>query len=66
MELIRMPRKQKRKIWIEIHQICGDCGRRLKEVFDLEKISEKELVKLVKLYRPKYNMACKRCSMKEK
>lgn len=59
-----MGKKVTKKIWIEIHQICGDCNRRFKEVFDLEKTSEKALVKLVKLYHKKYNMACTRCSMK--
>lgn len=52
------------KCWIEIHQICGDCGRRIKEKFDLEKTPLKELIKLVKLYYPKHNMACSRCSNK--
>jgi len=55
---------KEQKIWIEIHQICGDCGRRINEKFDLEKISQKDLIKLVKLYHPKFNMACSKCSNK--
>lgn len=57
--------KRNENIWIEIHQICGDCGRRIKERIDLEEISEKDLVKIVKLYHPKGNMACSQCSMKK-
>ncbi len=47
--------------WIEIHAICGDCGRRIKEVLDCEKIDLKSCLRMVKLYHEKYNMACKKC-----
>ena len=57
--------KKEEKIWMEIHQICGDCGRRIKVKIDLEKISLNDLIKLVKSYYKKYNMACNKCSEKK-
>ena len=52
----------KEKIWISLHNICGDCSRRTKMVLDLEKNSLKDVIRIVKMYYPKYNMACSRCS----
>ena len=54
----------KKRIWIEIHQVCGDCGRRIKEDINLETNDLKTVQKLVKYYYPYGNMACKRCSNK--
>ncbi len=55
---------KKQKTWIEIHQICGDCGRPFKVKIDLEKNSLKTVLMLVKVHYPKYQMACSRCSNK--
>ena len=52
----------KAEIWISIHQVCGDCGKRIKVKIDLEKIDLKSLLKTIKLYYEKYNMACSKCS----
>jgi len=30
--VINMAKNNKNKCWIEIHQICGDCGRKIKEI----------------------------------
>lgn len=61
-----MLKKQEDKCWIEIHQVCGDCGRRYKEVFIIrkDKESQDKLLKVLKPYLIKYNMACKNCSAK--
>ncbi len=60
---------EKDKCWIEIHQVCGDCGRRIKKVISIKKdMNEEEkrlLLKIIKNYLPKYNMACNFCSNKK-
>ena len=59
--------KMEEKCWIEIHQVCGDCGRRIKQIIPITGDSKEELkaiLHIVKCYYPKYNMACKICSNK--
>lgn len=56
--------KNKEAIWIDIHQICGDCGKRIKEKIDLEKQTLGEVIEIITSYYLKYNMACAKCSNK--
>jgi hypothetical protein len=57
--------KRNDKHWLEFHVVCGDCGRRIKDKIDLETHSLKKIIAIVKLYYPKNNMSCNRCSNKE-
>ncbi len=59
---------EKNKCWIDIHQVCGDCGRRILEKIEIkeeDKEWEKIILKTVKLYANKYNMACSLCSQSD-
>lgn len=53
------------KCWIEIHQICGDCGRRYVHKVEItdEEPSKNEM-RFIKEHMVKYNMACLKCSNK--
>lgn len=68
MEKDKMER-DKNSCWITIHQVCGDCGRRIKQEIDIPEENDNEAIKtfkavVVKCYGTKFNMACSKCSMK--
>ncbi|MCK9429566.1 MAG: hypothetical protein M0R17_06140 [Candidatus Omnitrophica bacterium] len=53
------------KCWIEVHNVCGDCGRRYVEVFNINDKLEKTKLNMMKPYLIKYNMCCNKCSLKK-
>lgn len=56
--------KKNDKHWMEFHVVCGDCGRRFNDKFDLSQHSLKQVIAIVRSYYPKNNMSCTRCSKK--
>jgi hypothetical protein len=50
--------------YMEIHAICGDCGKKIKIKVNFEKTSLKDINKIVKMFHQPYNMACEKCSIK--
>ena len=44
-------------------KVCGDCGRKFKDTFVLPD-NKKDCMKIMSLYYKKYDLACRKCSMK--
>jgi hypothetical protein len=67
MKQIKKLSKWEKECFVTIHQICGDCGRRIKMKLMIpeseDKDGAKSFIAILKLYSTKYNMACDKCSM---
>jgi len=50
--------------FVEFTKVCGDCGRRFKQKYRMDGLTEKEALKLMKMYYKKYDLCCNKCSQK--